>query len=336
MAETTIPNELIPKVWAKRLWVEAKKKIFFDKFTGEEVPTGDKTSETSFDNIVHIATDLSKNPGDTITIGLAYQLSGAGVSGTNTMEGQEEQINFYDFSVTIDRIRNAALWDDVLMGYKSPYAIRNAAKGLLSDWLAGKIEDMTVDALSASPTNVLYGGDATDDDEIDSSDVFSTTLIDAAVRKAKLLQPRIRPIKIKGKEYYVVLAHPYQILSLRSENAWQQAQREANIKGDENPIFSGAAGIWGGAIIYEYERIKTYSNWGADGKQPGARALLLGAQSVVWAFGTKVYWKERTTDYDKIGIQIGSILGVKKTVFNSKDYATIALDTYATETYPSA
>jgi N4-gp56 family major capsid protein len=333
MAKTIIPAELVPKLWEKRLWVEAKRAMFFERFMGDEVPTGDTTSASSYRDIVYVSTDLSKSPGDTITIGLAYQLQGQGVSGNNQMEGNEEAISFYSFSVTLDRIRNAILWDDVMMGQKSPYEIRNTAKTLLADWLAQKLETMIVDALSNSPSSgrVLYGGDATSDDTIDSNDVFSTNLIERAVRKAKLAQPKIRPIKINGKEYYVILAHPYQIKDLRTESAWLQAQREANVRGDENPIFSGAVGVWAGAIIYEYERIKTYSNWGSDGETPGARALLLGAQAVAMCFGKKVYWKERVTDYDSIGVQVGSIVGIAKTKFNNVDYGVIALDTYATE-----
>jgi len=336
MATTTIPAGLVPQIWERRLWVEAAGKIFFNKFAGEEVPTGDTTSANSFANIVHINTDLTKEPGNTITFGLAYQLSGIRVSGTSTMEGNEEAISFYSQSVTLDRVRNAILWDEVLQGKKSPYNLRNAAKVLLSDWLANKIDQMTVDALVASPTKILYGGDATSDAEIDSSDVFSTALIEAACRVAKTSTPRIRPIKVNGKDRYIILAHSYQIASLRSESAWLQAQREANIRGEDNPIFNDAAGVWGSAIIFEYDKIPLYTDWGAGGETPGARALLLGAQAVLWGFGKKVYWKERVTDYDSIGVQVGSIIGVAKAKFNNKDYACIALDTYAAETYPSA
>jgi len=337
MSATSIPANLVPEVWSRRLWVEARKKIFFSKFAGEEVPTGDKTSKNSLNDIVNVSTDLTKEQGDAITFGLAYQLTGAGRSGTEAMEAYEEAISLYDLKVTIERYRNAVLWDEILQGQKSPYSIRATAKTLLSDWLAAKIDGLTITALTTSPTStrILYGGDATSNASIDTSDVFSTTLIEAAVRKASLATPKIRPIKINGKDYYVILAHPYQCASLRNEAAWQQAQREANVRGDENPIFSGACGVYAGAIIYDYERIPTYSTWGT-GAVPGARAVLLGAQAACWAFAKKSYWKERETDYDSVGVQVGTLVGIAKAKYNSIDYGVIALDTYAAETYPSA
>ena len=337
MGATSIPANLIPKVWERRLWVEAMDKLFFKKFAGSEVPTGDKTSKSALTDIVHISTDLTKNPGNTIVFGLAYQLSGAGVSGATAMEDAEEAISLYDQSVTIDRIRNAVLWDEVRQGQFSPYGIRDAAKGLLSDWLANRIDQLTITALTTSPTSdrILYGGDATSDAEIDSSDVFSTTMIEAACRYAKMCSPKVRPIIVNGRARYVILAHPYQIASLRTEKAWLEAQQSANVRGENNPIFNDAAGIWGPAIIFEYEKIPTYSTWGG-GSVPGARAVLLGAQAVLWGFGKKAYWKERQTDYDSVGVQVGSILGIAKAKFNDKDYGVIALDTYAAETYPSA
>lgn len=338
MSATTIPAKLIPKVWERRLWVEALGKIFFKKFAGSEVPTGDKTSKNALTDIVHISTDLTKEAGNTVTFGLAYQMSGAGKSGADAMEDYEEALALYDQSVTIDRIRNAVLWDEVRQGQYSPYSIRDAAKGLLSDWLANRIDYLTITALTTNPTadRILYGGDATADDEIDSSDVFSTAMIEAACRYAKNRSPKVRPIIVNGKARYVILAHPYQLASLRTEDRWLEAQQNANVRGEDNPIFQDAAGVWGPAIIHEYDKVPTFATWGSGGDQPGARAVLLGAQAALWAFGKKVYWKERTVDYDSVGVQVGSILGVAKAKFNSKDYGVIALDTYAAETYPSA
>ncbi len=338
MAATTIPANLVPKIWSRSLWVEALGKLFFTKFIGKEEPTADKTRQNALTDIVNMKTELEKQPGDAITFGLAYQLSAAGRAGADAMEGQEEAIAMYDQRVTIDRIRNAVLWDEVRQGQFSPYNIRSNAKSLLSDWLAAYIDKTTITALTTSPTStrVLYGGDATSTATIDSSDTFSTSLIDAAVRKAKTSTPKIRPVMVDGKPWYVILAHPFQIASLRSETAWKEAQQYANVRGIENPIFTGAAGYYAGAVIHEYERIPTYSDWGSGSDLSGARAVLLGGQAGLWAFGKKSYWKERETDYDSVGVQVGSILGIAKAKFNNIDYGVIALDTYAAETYPSA
>jgi N4-gp56 family major capsid protein len=65
------------------------------------------------------------------------------------------------------------------------------------------------------------------------------------------------------------------------------------------------------------------------------RAVFCGAQAAVMGFGqdngpSRMTWDEKTFDYgNKLGVACGMIWGVKKSIFNSKDYATIVLSTYA-------
>jgi hypothetical protein len=65
------------------------------------------------------------------------------------------------------------------------------------------------------------------------------------------------------------------------------------------------------------------------------RAIFCGAQSAMIAFGRenspeKFTWVEELFDYkNQLGIAAGSIFGLKKTVFNSKDFSDIVMATYA-------
>lgn len=64
------------------------------------------------------------------------------------------------------------------------------------------------------------------------------------------------------------------------------------------------------------------------------RAVLLGAQSAFLAFGQgfsfeNFDWNEELFDYgNQLGIESGSIFGLKKARFNSADFSTIVLSTY--------
>ncbi|RKY10499.1 MAG: N4-gp56 family major capsid protein, partial [Planctomycetota bacterium] len=49
----------------------------------------------------------------------------------------------------------------------------------------------------------------------------------------------MRPIVINGKKWYVYFASPWQVKALKTDPAWLNAQREANVRGESNPIFSG-------------------------------------------------------------------------------------------------
>jgi len=66
--------------------------------------------------------------------------------------------------------------------------------------------------------------------------------------------------------------------------------------------------------------------------------VLCGAQSAAIAFGQghslKQYdWTEELFDYgNQLGVEAGCIGGLKKCVYNSVDFGTIVLSTYASTT----
>ena len=152
---------------------------------------------------------------------------------------------------------------------------------------------------------------------------------------------KIRPIIIKGKKHYVFFASPWQIKALRFEDKWINAQKDANVRGHENPIFSGAAGMWDGVIVHEYEKIQLRTGAGGstapeifEAGDPLAsgisacRGLFCGAQAGILAYGRKIGWKEKMFEYEsQFGVEVSSIYGFTKAKFNSQDFAVIACDT---------
>jgi hypothetical protein len=92
MATTSygVNNALAVKTWAKKLFVEALKQTKCSKFIG-----------TTPDSLIQRRTEVSKGPGDRITIGLRMQLLGAGIQGDATLEGSEEALStFSDYWVS--------------------------------------------------------------------------------------------------------------------------------------------------------------------------------------------------------------------------------------------
>jgi N4-gp56 family major capsid protein len=148
---------------------------------------------------------------------------------------------------------------------------------------------------------------------------------------------------IDGGEYYVVVLHSYSVTDLRLDVAnsayidWPTIQMYAQKRGNDNPIFTGALGVYNGMIMYESTRIFT----------PAAsvrRNLFLGAQAGVFAMGNAydtmeqqrvgkenlMSWYEETDDYgNEKGIAVGSIFGMKATRFNSLDFGKIVISSYA-------
>jgi N4-gp56 family major capsid protein len=328
MADTIGPAQ--KQLWGKDTWRAAIQEIFFAKFLNKK--------NDDFNAIVYMTDVFKKEKGGQFNISLMTPLVGEGVEDDAILEGNEEQLLYYDMSLTLKEYVHAVRLKGKLAEQKVAVDMRADAKAALSDWLSRKIDRTVVDKFSATPSagRNLFGGTATSDVSITITDVMSTTLISKAKRKAQMAtigttnaESKIRPIKIEGKEMYVCLLHPYQSKAIKAEAAWQQAQREANIRGEKNPIFSGALGIWDGVLLHEYERIKQYA-WGAAGAVNGARALFCGAQAL--AIGVHKYptWEEKEFDYGrKAGFSTGVIMAIDKPKFNAEDFAVIALDTAA-------
>ncbi len=157
----------------------------------------------------------------------------------------------------------------------------------------------------------------------------------------------IRPIIVNGKKFYIMFADPWQIKDLRKETAWLQAQREANLRGNENPIFSGAEGIWDGVILHSCELLHRRTGAGgildseffdstSDACYSGttvARALFCGAQACGLAWGKLPVWTDGYKDWQKTkwGTHTNMLMGFKKMRFNNEDFGCIAVDTAINE-----
>jgi len=167
-------------------------------------------------------------------------------------------------------------------------------------------------------------------------------LIDAAVENAKVGNNMVRPIKINGQPKYVLYLHPYQVTSMRTNSSsgqWLDIQKAAMAGMDSkaSPIYTGALGEYNGVIIRSSQDIPLGCNSSTPTTAVAStrRAVLLGAQAACMATGnngggTKIRWNEELLDHKrKLEVSAWKILGVKKSVFNSADFGTVVISTYA-------
>lgn len=318
-------NALVSQTWASKWWREAKIESYFygHGFIG--------TSEVN-DFIVEFP-DLMQNQGYQHTFGQIRDLTGAGITGDSDMETHEEEPVTYDDQITINQKRNAIRTAGKLSEqFPSDKKAREWAKDLLLQWMASTIDQDLFTALALSPTKVIYGGDATATTDIEAGDYMTTALISKAVAYAGKATPLISGKKIKGMESYVCVMAPDQSFDLKTRDAaWAQAQREAVARSADNPIFTGAEGMWDGCVLHKHKRVATALNWGTGANLNGATALFLGVGAAGIAYAKKKIWNEKTFDYgNKVGFCVGAIYGVTKAVFNSADNAVVAIRTYRT------
>lgn len=326
---------------------EALKQTWFSKFIGK-----------GSGSLIQIKEETSKSAGDKITFGLRMQLTSDGVTGDSTLEGNEEALVTYNDSVFINQTRNAVKSDGMMSEQRVPFSVREEARAALTDWFADMWDTAFFNQLcgnTAAATGGKTGNNATiapsatriqySDGKTTEAGIASTgastqmrlNLIDYAVEKAKTATPFIRPVKVDGKDMYVMFLHPFQVTQLRTvtdSGQWLDIQKAAMTGGmvSDNPIFTGALGVYNNVILHEDFRVPS-----SPTQSTVKRAVLCGAQAGVIAFGqdfgagaigTNFKWTEKLFDYDnQLGVSAATIYGLKKSVFNSVDFATIVVPT---------
>ena len=98
-------------------------------------------------------------------------------------------------------------------------------------------------------------------------------------------------------------------------------------RGMDNPLFTGALGMWDGVVVHEHDMIQKMT----DNSVNANRNLFLGAQAGLVAFGGDHAWHEETVDRgNKLSVSAAIIYEMSKAKFNSKDFSVIENVQYAT------
>lgn len=343
-----VNDALAVKLWSKKLSVEVLKETWIMNFAGP-----------SSDSMVQIKDETQKSAGDKITYGLRMQLTAAGIQGDGTLEGNEESLVTYSDSILINQLRNAVRSAGRMSQQRVPFSVRDEALSGLRDWYADRFDTSGFNHLCGytPQTNTAYTGNnavigvdsahqkfisGTTDQGLSSGNTFALGIIDSAVEAAKVLSPAIRPVRTGGKEFYLGFLHPYQVTDMRistSTGQWLDIQKAAMTGGeiDDNPIFDGSLGVYNSVILHSDYRV-TQGVQSAASTTPVAavrRAVLCGAQALMLGYGRdngpgRFTWVEELFDYEnELGVSVGCIFGMKKTVFNSADFADVVMSSYA-------
>lgn len=343
--EYGLNHPLAVKHWSKELMKEALKKTYALQFIG-----------SGKDALCSIKTETQRNAGDRVRVGIRSQLSGAGIQGDDTLEGNEEALETFYQDVVIDQLRHAVRSKGKMSEQRVPFSVREEAKDGLADWWADRFDTWFFNQLAGNTAAVdprYYGFNATvapDADHVSygpsgsttegslsatSVARFNLTYIDYAIEKGKTAKNALRPIRINGADHFVCFIHPYQEADLRTNTAtgqWQDIQKAAISGGQTsgNPIFSGALGMYNNTILHVSTRIPA-----SPTNSSARRAVLAGAQALCMAFGREYgkgtySWVEELFDFkNQLGVAAGCQAGLIKTRFNGSDYGTVVLPTYA-------
>lgn len=103
---------------------------------------------TDANAVIQLKEQLTKKPGDALTISLVKALSGAGVTGNTLLEGSEEALANYGQQITIGAYRNGVAiteWEE----QKTAMALRNEVKPLLKEWAMDLNRDKVITAMGS-------------------------------------------------------------------------------------------------------------------------------------------------------------------------------------------
>lgn len=351
MATTTLATASQISKWESEYFAEYVRESGFAPYMGKSVSMP-----------ICVKYELTSG-GKTVNLPLVTRLSGAGVSGTSALVGNEEALNNYNFPITVDWRRNAVEIKKPELHWTEMDLLR-AAGDMLKIWSAEKLRDDVIAAM-ASINGVAYGTateaekDAWLDDNLDRvlfgsatsnvstsapaggatndhsasllnvdavNDKLTKGVVSLMKRMAKVADPHIRPIRhnrSQGREYYVLFAGSMAFRDLKESLDTVNADARPR-NVESNPIFQDGDLMYDGVIIREIPEIPAV---GAVGNS-SARVepvYLCGAQALGVAWGQEPKMtRKKEDDYGFAnGRGIEECLGVEKMVFNDVQHGMV-------------
>lgn len=266
-------------IWAMDFWKQARTYRFLEKFTG-----------TSSDSIIQRVTELKKTTkGNRAVITLIPDLTGDGVVGDRTLEGNEEGLGLSEAVIRYDQMRNATRHEGKMAEQKSVVTFREEARDKLAYWIADRSDQLAFLTMSgvsyayntngslrvgsdfpylefaadvtAPSTNRHVRWDATTGLEagntaaVAAADTPSWAMI--VELKARAKNKFIRPIRTKdGIEFYHMFMTPDGMAKLKQDADYLANLRNAGQRGAANDLFKGTDTVMvDGIAISEYRHV---------------------------------------------------------------------------------
>jgi len=341
MAQTYAVPGLTPQQWDSDFFVDYVRSSRYKRYFG--------TDEAA---MFQINEQLGSKKGDSITFALVNELIGLGVTGNNTLKGNEERLGSRSHKLTVDVLRHAVAVDDWDV-QKSVIDLRNAARVQLRQWAQSQLRDACTNALGQiDGVNFSVATNAQRDTwQLNNRDrtVWGTTtvaqttfasaisavtagaqltpnLLSLMKRLAQSASPKVKPLYVKemDQEWFVVFIGSRGWRDLTEDNPTTNlltlANRDARVRGVDNPLFTGDSLVWDGMILREIPEIQpvstsVYSLTAVTAIEP---LYLCGAQAVGLAWAQRTKSTTDTDDYEFLhGVGVQEIRRIEKLRFGT-------------------
>lgn len=352
----------VVKLWSKRLAREAlKKTVAFDYMADSSDALGKIESDTQKGPGDRVTTTLRLQPtGDGVTENETQEGNEEAISTFTDSLTINELSHAFRSNKTISQQRipfslgkemNNVLidwWkariDTIFFNHLGGYTPANALAGG-----NGKYTGFNTIVAPSSGRQLWTEAGTSADENLDSTgDEMTLQMIDRAVELAETggsagLVP-IRPISgLPGGAEYVCFVHPTQVTQLRTSTTtlnWADLQKAMlqGGAGESSKFWKGGLGVYNRTLLVSANRVP----YGVNSSTGAAittvrRAIFCGAQALTCAFGQGYgpeEWKVQEESFD-YGRQVGTsglnIFGMKKARYNSSDFGTIVISSYAAD-----
>ena len=291
-------------VWSMDLWKQARNHSFINRFLGKGP-----------NSLIQHITELKKSEkGARAVITLLADLTGDGVAGDRTLEGNEEAMQTFDQVIRIDQLRHANRHEGRMADQKSIVEFRGNSRDVLAYWLADRMDQLAFLTMAGiSYSKKTNGGNRVGSDlqylefaadvsaptaarrlRWDGTSATKTLVAGAASSavaatdtpmwemfvqlKAYAKDRYIRGVKeAGGEETYHAFLTPQAMAKLKMDQNYMLNLRHAQERDKSNPLFTGATVKIDGIYLHEFRHVPNTSG-AASGSKYGTVGTVEGCQ----------------------------------------------------------
>ena len=297
-------------IWSRDFWRVARNMSFINQFAG-----------SGPNAMVQKISELTQSEkGARAVITLLADMTGDGIVGDNTLEGNEESLRAYDIVVQLDQLRFANRLAGRLADQKSVVNFREHSRDALAYAMADRIDQvafLTMSGIAYSVKNngalrpvlttgqnlsdLAYSGDVSAPTSnrhrrwdatngLSAGDVTAVVAADTisyqtmVALKAYAKDNYIRGIRgAAGEEVYHLFVTPQVMADLKLDSDFLANVRNAGVRGPSNELFAGSSSLMvDGVMIHEYRHVFNTSGAtsGASGNA-GSNGYKWGANATI-------------------------------------------------------
>ena len=299
-----------PTAWSRDFWRQARNMSFINQFAG-----------TGSNAMVQRITELTRSEkGTRAVITLLADMTGDGVTGDYTLEGNEEALRAYDITIELDQLRFANRIAGRMADQKSVVNFRETSRDALAYAMADRMDQLAFLTLSGiAYTNKTNGAVRTTSSTsglelVDleyASDVSAPTAArhlrisggdiatgdtTAVTASDKLGYKQIVELKAYAKDNYIrglrgagneetfhLFVTPQQMANLKLDSDFLANVRNAGVRGTANSLFAGSSSLMvDGVMCHEFRHVfNTAGATAGTSSNAGAAGYKWGADADV-------------------------------------------------------